>query len=374
MLDSLNRGGAEALALDLCRHARAEGLELTFVATGGGDLEDDFRRSGADFVRLQRELPVDLSLASKLRAVVAERGVRVVHCHQAVEALHALIATRGMNVKRVLSFHLCDADAKNRLALKLLAPRMDACVAVSSDLLACLEREAGFDTSRNFHVVYNGVDARRLAADEDGGRRLRDELGLKTGDLLVGMVGNFYADGRKDHLTVARALPRLFAEVPGTSFAFIGAPTDTRAYEECVRLCRERGIGERVHFLGKRDDVPRVLAVLDIFVLSSRRDTFGVAAVEAMLAGTPAVLSDIGPLREVSNDGEFAALFRTGDAEDLARVLVELARDEERRAGLAARARVWAARQFSIEAHVAGLKRLYEQLTKTSPPSTSVGK
>src|SRR5918993_5816115 len=139
MLDSLNRGGAEVLALDLCRNARASGLRLTFVATGGGDLEDDFRRSGVDFVRLRRELPVDLNVAARLREVIDERGVDVVHCHQAVEALHARLATRGSRVKRVLTFHLCSSDAKNRLALKLLAPRMDANVAVSRDLLACLK-------------------------------------------------------------------------------------------------------------------------------------------------------------------------------------------------------------------------------------------
>lgn len=363
MLDSLNRGGAETLALDLCRNAAARGLELTFVATGGGDLEDEFRRSGADFVRLHRRLPVDLDLAARLGDVVRRRGVQVVHCHQAVEALHALLATRGARVRRVMSFHLCGADRKNRAALKLLAPRMDACVAVSRGLLECLGREADFDTSRGFHVVYNGVDERRLRPSGGGARRVREELGLAEGELLLGMVGNFYADGRKDHLTVVRALPRLFAEESRARFVFVGAATDRRAYEECVALCREQGVDGRVHFLGKREDVPDLLAALDLFVLSSRRDTFGVAAVEAMLAGVPAVLSDIAPLREVSADGQYAALFRTGDHEDLARVLLDLARDGEARETLAARARSWAARQFSIEAHIAALARLYEEVS-----------
>src|ERR671913_1827322 len=102
ILDSLNRGGAEVLALDLCRNARARGLELTFAATGGGDLEDDFRSSGADFVRLRRELPVDLNLAASLREIVRGRNVGVVHCHQAVEALHAYLPTRGTAAVRLV--------------------------------------------------------------------------------------------------------------------------------------------------------------------------------------------------------------------------------------------------------------------------------
>lgn len=366
MLDSLNRGGAEVLALDVCRNARAAGLDLTFAATGGGDLEEDFRRSGADFVRLQRRLPVDLKLVARLRRVIRERGVRVVHSHQAVEALHAYLATRGTGVRQVLSFHLCAADAKNRRALKFLVPRVDACVAVSRDLLGCLEREGGFDTGRNFHVVYNGVDARRLGAAAGGG--LREELGLTGDELLLGMVGNFYPGARKDQLTVCRALPRLFAAAPGARFVFVGARSADapQAFDECVEFCRRAGLGGRVHFVGKRADIPEVLTSLDVFVLSSRQEGFGIAAVEAMLAGLPAVLSDIGPLLEVSGGGEYAALFRTGDADDLALRLVELACDPERRHRLGARGREWAAAQFSIEAHIAGLLRLYESLDGAS--------
>jgi glycosyltransferase involved in cell wall biosynthesis len=366
LLDSLNRGGAETLCLDVCRNARRNSLDLTFAATGGGDLEDDFRRSGADFIRLTRTRPLDLKL-------VREREIEVVHCHHAVEALHAYLATRrsrggndggGRRSKRVLSFHLCTADAKNRLALKFLAPRMDANVAVSRELLSCLEREGKFATGKNFHVVYNGVDAARLGTTVGGGAALRGELRLAESELLFGMVGNFYADGRKDQLTVCRALPEVFARVPQAQFVFAGgyAENAARIYEECVGFCREQGIAGRVHFLGQRADVAGVLGALDIFVFSSRKDSFGVAVVEAMLAGVPALVSDIGALLEVTRGGEYASVFRTGDAGELARQLIALAGDGARRRELAERARQWAAREFGIETHIGNLLKLYKSL------------
>ncbi|HLL72098.1 MAG TPA: glycosyltransferase [Pyrinomonadaceae bacterium] len=366
LLDSLGRGGAETLLLDVCRRARANGLALTFAATGGGELEEDFRNSGVDFIRFSRRLPLDLKLVGQLRKLIRERGVEVVHCHQAVEALHAHLATRTeQRVKRVLSFHLCTADAKNRVALKYLAPRMDANVAVSRELLACLGREGGFETGKNFHVIYNGVDAARLHADVAAtGGDLRAELKLADGALLFGMVGNFYADARKDQLTVCRALPEVFARVPDAHFAFAGGASEgaSQIYEECVNFCRERGLDGRVHFLGKRADVASVLRALDIFVFSSRKDSFGVAVVEAMLAGVPCVVSDIGALLEVSNGGEYASVFRTGDAEDLARRLSELAGDGARRVELGEAGRGWAASEFGIEAHIANLLKLYKSL------------
>ena len=363
LLDSLNRGGIEILTLDVCRNAAANDLELTFVATGGGELEEDFRRSGVEFRRLQRRLPLDLGLVRQLRAVVRERGVRVVHAHQAVEALHAYFATRGTRARNVLTLHGYIDNPKNRLALKYLLPRMDANVAVSRELLACLGTEGGFATAKNFRVVYNGVDAARLQATEGASDLLRSELKLREGDLLLGMVGNFYADARKDQLTVCRALPSVFRRVPRAHFAFAGGWAGdgaTRIYQECVDYCREQGIADRVHFLGQRADVPDVLGALDIFVFSSRKDSFGVAVVEAMLVGVPSVVSDIGALLEVTNGGEYAAVFRTGDADDLARRLLELAEDRARRERLAEAARRSAAARFGIEAHLANLLKLYK--------------
>jgi glycosyltransferase involved in cell wall biosynthesis len=364
LLDSLGRGGAETLCLDVCRHARANKLDLTFVATGGGDLEDDFRRSGADFIRLTRRLPLDLKLVGQLRRLITERGIEVVHCHQAVEALHAYLATRGISVKRVLSFHLCTADAKNRLVLKRLAPRMDANVAVSRELLACLETEGNFQTAKNFHVVYNGVDASRLQATATGGEDLRVELNLTERALLFGMVGNFYADGRKDQLTVCRALPEVFRQVPEAHFVFVGgyAADAPAAYQDCVDYCREQGIEGRVHFPGQRADVANVLRALDIFVFSSRKDSFGVAVVEAMMAGVPAVVSNIGALLEVTKGGEYASIFQMGDAGDLAGKLIALARDRARRVELGDGARRFAAKEFGIETHIANLLKLYKSL------------
>ncbi len=363
ILDSLNRGGTETLALDVCRNARAHGLDLMLAATGGGALEAEFQRSGVEFIRLQRRRPVDLRLAVQLRKLIKARGIDVVHSHQAVEALHAYLATRGTQTKCVLSFHLCAADTKNARALKFLAPRMAANVAVSQDLRNCLRTDAGLDTSRNFHVIYNGVDADRLRPT---GGDLRAELNLTKRELLLGMVGNFYADGRKDQLTVCRALPVLFAAAPHAHFVFAGAPAQTapQLFDECVNLCRAQGISDRVHFIGQRADIPAVLHALDLFVFSSRMDSFGVAVVEAMMTGVPAVVSDIGALCEVTADGAHALLFRTGDVADLARCLLELANDPARRAGLGTQGQRWAVEQFSIAAHIAQLRELYSAIAR----------
>lgn len=350
------------MELDLCRNASASGLDLTFVATGGGDLEEDFRASGVEFIRLNRKLPVDLKLASQLRRIIKERNINVVHGHQPVDALHSYLATRGSGVKRVLTLHGLYAGAKNDLALRFVLPRMDARVSVSNDVLR-LAGEQGFDTRKDFFVVNNGVDPRRLLSTR---KTLRTELGLGADTALLGMIANFYPDGRKDQLTVCKALPQLFASAPEARFVFVGsAAEDVRhLFDQCVTFCQENRISDRVHFLGKRFDIPDVLSSLDVFVLSSLREGSPISVIEAMMVGVPAVLSDIPALREISNDGERAALFRTGDADDLAAKLIALLNDSGERQSFASGARQWALEQFGIDRHIANLTRLYSSLVK----------
>jgi len=356
----LNRGGAETLELDVCRNARANGLDLTFVASGGGDLEGEFRDSGIEFVRLQRRLPVDLRLVSQLRRVIAERRIDVVHSHQPVEALHLYLATRGSAVKRVLTLHGFYPGAKNELALKFVMPRTEARVVVSREVLK-LAQQQGFDTSENFFVINNGVDAQRLQGSQ---ARLRDELGLAANHLIFGMIGNFHSVARKDQLTICKALPRLFAHTPDARFVFVGSRSEDapRLFDDCVDFCRRAGIAERVYFLGRRSDIADVLGALDVFVLSSLREGSPISVIEAMMMGVPVVLSDIPALREVSGNGEYAALFKTGDAGDLGATLVNLVDDPEYRRALGSSGKQWAMTNFRIETHIANLMKLYSSL------------
>jgi glycosyltransferase involved in cell wall biosynthesis len=360
LLDSLNRGGAEMLALDLCRNARAGGMDLTFVASGGGDLEDDFRHSGVDFVRLQRKLPVDLKLVARLREIINQRGIQIVHCHQAVEALHLYLATLGTNIKTVLTLHGYIGDSKNRLALKYLVPRVDANIAVSYEFLDRFKNEDRFDTSRTFHVIYNGVDTDRLRRS---GRKLRAELGLGEHQILLGTVGNFQF-AVKDQMTICRALPQIFRQSPDARFVFVGGRSEAapQLFDDCVEFCRAQNIGDRVHFLGKRSDIGEILNSLDIFVFSSLQEGMPIAVIEAMLSGLPAVVSDIGPLLEVSCNGDCASVFRRGDSEDLARQLNQLIANPGLRQSLGSQAKQWSSEQFGIMVHISNLHNLYKRL------------
>ena len=361
LLDSLNRGGAETLALDVCRNARANDLDLTLAATGGGALETDFENSGVEFVRLQRRLPVDFRVVASLRQIIKKREIEIVHAHQAVEAVHAYLAGQGTKTKIVLTHHGFIADRKNLLTLKFLIPRVSINLVVSGALLSWYAAENDLKFPDRTRILYNGVDEKRLKGD---GGNFRRELGLTENDLLVGMIANFYRDPRKDQMTVCRALPKVFAEIKNAHCVFVGK-TETGAEEKreaCARFCEENNIADRVHFLGARSDVPDILAALDLFAFSSLQEGLPIAAAEAMLARVPLIVSDIAPLLEMSKGGEYAKVFPVGNHEILSDEITNFLKNKNLRNDLANRAFDYARENFSIEAHLKNLKNLYQSL------------
>ncbi len=361
LLDTINRGGAEMQALDVCRNAHKYGIELTFVTAQGGAMEKDFRASNAEFVRLSRSLPLDFPLVLKLRKIIKDKKIEIVQSYQAVDGLHLYLAKLNLPVKQVLSFQGFIADRKNRQTSRFLIPRMDANVVVSKGLLKWLEKNDGLDTSRNFHVIYNGADAKRL---EPSGKSLKKELGLDDDVLLFGMIGNFYRDPRKDQMTLCKSLPEVFAEIQDAYCVFAGIVEKgaEEKFQDCLDFCRKNGVAEKVYFLGGRSDVPDILEALDLFVFSSLHEGLPIAVSEAMLANVPMVVSDIEPLLEASGNGEYAEVFPVQNAEALSVKILKLLKDENLREDLATRAFEFATENLSIEAHLRELKKLYNSI------------
>jgi len=119
----------------------------------------------------------------------------------------------------------------------------------------------------------------------------------------------------------------------------------------------------RVHMLGARDDVPRLISACDVVVHASvLAEPFGRVLVEAMLAGRPVVATDAGGVPEVVTDGETGVLVPPGDARALGVALEALRRDPARVASLARRGAVHARQRFSRDAMLAGVRRVIDEV------------
>lgn len=204
------------------------------------------------------------------------------------------------------------------------------------------EQEHGLARA-NAQVIHNGVDLERFTLPSTQERAaLRLRLGLSPQDTLFGMVAQFRPE--KDHVCLIRALALLTGRGEHVHAALVGTGENMHLSKE---LARNLGVSERVHFLGYMDDVRPALYSFDAFVLTSVTETFSNAALEAMAAEKPVVLSDSGGALEMVREGQNGFVFPGGDAEALAERLTRLL-DPDVRLRMGEKARKIVEQEFSM--------------------------
>jgi glycosyltransferase involved in cell wall biosynthesis len=204
-------------------------------------------------------------------------------------------------------------------------------------------------------VVHNG---RNLDAFVDAEPApLREEFGVPAGAPLVGMVSRLVP--KKGQVDLVDAWPRVRASHPDAHLVLVG---DGAEREALAARAASLGVADSVHFAGNRDDVPQVLAALDVFVFTSYSEGLSGALLEAMAAGKPIVATGIVENRELVTDGETATLVPTQAPDAVARAVVDLLDDPTRAAALGRAAQRDAVDRFSLERMVGNFEAFYESV------------
>lgn len=203
---------------------------------------------------------------------------------------------------------------------------------------------------RRARTVGNGVDLHRFTPDPEGRARVRREVGIGDGAVLVGGVGRRVAEkGLVEFVAAAESLPGR------AMFVWVG-PEDL---DKPDRLSGESGA---VRFLGERQDMPAIYSALDIFALPSYREGFSRSAMEAAACGAALVLSDIRGCREIGAHEREVLLVPPRDAAALIAAIERLIGDAALRAGLAKRARQRAQVAFDQRAIAAASLETYQHV------------
>lgn len=316
LLGSLNRGGTETLLLDSFRKESIASFDMVAIYRKEGVLSSQFKNTSVKIVRIAPRGFWDLMYILRLRRYLKLEGVDIVHAQQAIDAIYAKLALLGTTIRVIQTFHGYDFGL-NKLNKLLYAISIRVCK--MNVFVSEAQRNYYLDRYciRNCKqlVISNGINFSKF--DLFKGTNIRNELKIENSVPLLGMVGSFVPV--RDHITICRFLDLLNKKDINFHFVFIGKECIAypELYVECFRFCEEKGLLEKVHFLGLRDDVPEVLSQLDAFVYASNHDTFGIAVIEALAAGIPVFVNDWEVMREVSSNGDLANLYKTKDIEDL---------------------------------------------------------
>ena len=136
-------------------------------------------------------------------------------------------------------------------------------------------------------------------------------------------------------------------------------------YDRCVDYCQQNGLSDKVTFSGVRNDVPGLLHELDAFIYSTEHDTFGIAVAEAMMAGIPVFVNDWEVMREITNDGNWAVLYKTAEENELLAKFLLYLQDKQSYTSRARKTAPIVMKRYSVQQHVTGLLEVYRSASKS---------
>lgn len=309
------------------------------------------------YPRLRRFHP---GMIGALRRLAKRERPDVVHCHRSAELSVWVPALVGLPTRVVTTFHIGVPNLRDPLHALLFRAVHRVC-AISSENAERMKSRLPIEAKRIVHLP-NGVELSLYSQGADEGRKrraaLRSQLGLKPDSFVFATVGRVCeGKGVFDLLqAVARLtdLPVQCVWVGDASFSG-DAGIEQRLTTEMAKL----GLGERVKFVGSRDDVPAVLGAADAFVLPAHNEAFGLVYVEAMAAGLPVIGCNRGGVCDIIEPEISGLLVPPHSPEELSRAMrrfltAEGLIDGLRRGGLAR------ATQFSMGSHIAGLEAVYQ--------------
>lgn len=318
--------GAERHLLTLLPALRAQGVESTLIALVEpqkpmDDLaaECEARQIPLRRVVIRRDL--DPSLPARLRPILRELRPELLHTHLIHADLYGQMAARLAGVRVVISGRHNDDAFRRRWPMRLLNRVLwrgfKAGIAISAALRDFTIQVEGAPP-RKIHVVRYGIDYTPPPpqAVEAARHALRTELNLPDDALLIGCAGRFIA--QKGLLYALRAFAQVQADFPAAHLLLAGDGPERAALEAEVKRLN---LGERVRFLGWRRDLEAVLAGLDLFLMPSLWEGFGLVLLEAMSRRLPIVASRSSAIPEIVVDGETGLLVPPRDADTLADAL-----------------------------------------------------
>lgn len=261
--------------------------------------------------------PYELALASKMVDVVKHENLDLLHVHYAIPHASAafmakqILKEQHINIPVITTLHgtditLVGKDPSYEPVVTFSINKSDGVTAVSEDLRKdTLEH---FDIYQHIEVIPNFIDLSRFK------KQKKDHFKTAicpNGEMLITHTSNFRKVKRVED--VIRVFYNIRKEIPA-KLLLVGDGPERNKMES---LCRELGTCEDTRFLGKLDAVEEVLSVSDLFIMPSEKESFGLAALEAMACEVPVISTNVGGLPELNLDGITGYTCKVGDIDDM---------------------------------------------------------
>jgi N-acetyl-alpha-D-glucosaminyl L-malate synthase BshA len=363
-------GGSGVIATELGMALAEEGHMVHFI-TSHQPVKLNFLNKNLHFHEVFVEnyplfhyQPYNLALSSKLVESVQKYDIEVLHVHYAIPHAYAafmakqMLREKGINLPIVTTLHgtditLVGSHPVYKPAVEFSINNSDVVTTVSESLKRDTLRL--FDIRKEIEVIYNFIDFKQHQdwKDEDC---IRETL-AEPDERILTHVSNLRPVKRV--LDVIRVFEKVQKVIP-SKLILVGEGPDK---EKADLLSKELGVNEKILFLGKSDEIRRIMCFSDLFLLPSDTESFGLAALEAMAGKTPVISTNRGGLPEVNIQGVTGFMSDVGDIEDMAKNAIYILEDDQRLREFKENA-FKSAHRFAIEKILPKYEEMYNRVIK----------
>lgn len=357
------KGGAESQLYQLISSLNAEIFKAIVVQLNPGDSPPikNGQMGNAEVFHLPTRRFYSLNgfmQLSRLCSIAKARHVDIIHTFFEKSEVLGWLASRFSRIpiwitsRRDLGFKR--KEIYNKI-FRIASRNCDKCIANCRAVKTQIMQKEDIPEEK-IEVIHNGLDFSEYQLQSNGS--LRTELGIRSDIPLIGMIANFHFDV-KGHGFFLASSARILEKFQDCAFLLVG---DGPLRKKNETLASELGIKGKVHFLGRRNDVPSIISNLDISVLSSTSEGLSNVILESMAAGVPVVVTDVGGSGEVIENGVTGYLVPPADPEALADAITKLIENPGKAKAMGAAGKKVVHEKFSIEAMVKEYEDLYKQL------------
>jgi N-acetyl-alpha-D-glucosaminyl L-malate synthase BshA len=310
-------------------------------------------------------LPYESALASKMVDVTVNEQLDLIHVHYAIPHASAaylakqILKYKGIHVPVITTLHgtditLVGRDPSFEPVVTFSINESDGVTAVSESLRD--DTYSSFEILSNIEVIPNFIDLERFQKQPKEHFKLAI---CPNGEKLLMHTSNFRKVKRIED--IIQVFAKVQKQVP-SKLLLVGDGPERSGIEA---LCRDLGVASDVRFLGKLDTIEEALSLADLFFLTSEKESFGLAALEAMACEVPVISSDAGGIPEVNIHGVTGFVSKIGDIDDMVANTVKILKDEALHTQMKANA-LARAKDFSLEKILPMYERYYEKIVGQS--------
>jgi len=273
--------------------------------------------------------PYELALSSKLVDTIKLHGIELLHVHYAIPHAYAgymakqMLAEENIHIPMITTLHGTDITLVGnhpfyRSAVTFSINNSDVVTSVSQSLKE--QTLEFFNIKKDIAVIPNFIDTTKYSASFTDCQR---SLMADDHERILTHISNFRKVKRIPD--VIRIFYKVQEQIPA-KLIMVGEGPEKEGAE---LLCEQLGIADKVIFLGNSNEIDRILCFTDLFLLPSETESFGLAALEAMINKVPVVSSNAGGIPEVNQHGVTGFLSKVGDVEDMAQNALRILKDDE---------------------------------------------